>query len=255
MLDKEIVRLKVTGDFACFTRPDLKVERMSYPCMTPSAARGILEAILWKKEFQWFIRRIIVLEPIKFCSIKRNEIAELQNPKGNPIDITDIDNRVQRNSIVLKDVGYIIEASVYVDDALIDKTKSSENPITVMKYREMFKRRVDKGQCWHQPCLGTREFAADFSKPSEEDKPKERIDYPIGSMFYDMLYDEEGNVTPLFFYNVAIKNNILACPEDKAVKMLSSSHLPPQKNDFYYNQVVCEHYQKEEAEFKEEAEL
>jgi CRISPR-associated protein Cas5d len=75
MLDKEIVRLKVTGDFACFTRPDLKVERMSYPCMTPSAARGILEAILWKKEFQWFIKKIIVLNPIKFASIKRNEIS------------------------------------------------------------------------------------------------------------------------------------------------------------------------------------
>ena len=247
MLDKEIVRLKVTGDFACFTRPDLKVERMSYPCMTPSAARGILEAILWKKEFQWYIRRIIVLEPIEFCSIKRNEITKLQNPKSNPIDITDIDNRVQRNSIVLKDVGYIIEASVFVDDTLIDDTKNSNNPITVMKYRKMFKRRVDKGQCWHQPCLGTREFAADFSEPTEEDKPKERIDYPIGSMLYDMLYDDEGKVTPLFFYNVAIKNNILECPEDKANKMLSSSHLIPPKNSDY-NRVIYEHYQKEEAE-------
>ena len=119
MLDKEIVRLKVTGDFACFTRPDLKVERMSYPCMTPSAARGILEAILWKPEFQWFIRKIIVLNPIKFASIKRNEISKKQNPKGEPIDITDIKNRAQRNSIVLKDVGYIIEASVFVDEKLI----------------------------------------------------------------------------------------------------------------------------------------
>lgn len=93
MLDKEIVRLKVTGDFACFTRPDLKVERMSYPCMTPSAARGILEAILWKPEFQWIVRKIIVLNPIKFASIKRNEISKKQNPKGQPIDITDIKNR------------------------------------------------------------------------------------------------------------------------------------------------------------------
>lgn len=76
MLDKEIIRLKVTGEFACFTRPDLKVERMSYPCMTPSAARGILEAILWKPEFQWYIRRIIVLSPIKFASIMRNEIKK-----------------------------------------------------------------------------------------------------------------------------------------------------------------------------------
>ena len=165
MLDKEIVRLKVTGDFACFTRPDLKVERMSYPCMTPSAARGILEAILWKPEFQWFIRRIIILRRIQFTLIKRNEISKKQNQKGGPIEITE--NRVQRNSIVLKDVGYIIEASVNVDEALIEKTKNSDHPITVKKYRTMFERRVKNGQCWHQPCLGTREFAADFSMPTE----------------------------------------------------------------------------------------
>ena len=252
MLDKEIIRLKVTGDFACFTRPDLKVERMSYPCMTPSAARGILEAILWKREFQWFIRRIIVLKPIKFCSIKRNEINEKQKLRGGPIDITDIDNRTQRNSIVLKDVAYIIEASVYVADSLIDETRNSNNPLTVMKYREMFKRRVDKGQYWHQPCLGTREFAADFSTPKDDDKPKEFITYPIGSMFYDMFYDDEGKVTPLFFYDVAIVNSILECPEDKARIMLKSTHIPPlQRAD--YNRVVYEHYQKEEEELKEEA--
>ena len=249
MLDKEIIRLKVTGDFACFTRPDLKVERMSYPCMTPSAARGILEAILWKKEFQWFIRRIIVLNPIKFASIKRNEISKRQNPTGTPIDITNTSNRAQRNSIVLKDVAYIIEASIYIDDALVEKTKECCNPLTVMKYRTMFERRVKKGQCWHQPCLGTREFAADFSTPDEYDKPLD-ITYPIGSMLYDMLYDEKGKITPEFFYDVAIVNGVLKCPEEKATKMLSSSHILP-KTEEYYNRVVYEHYKKEE----EEAEL
>jgi len=244
MLDKEIVRLKVTGDFACFTRPDLKVERMSYPCMTPSAARGILEAILWKPEFQWFVRKIIVLNPIKFASIKRNEISKKQNPKGQPIEITE--NRVQRNSIVLKDVGYIIEASVFVDEKLIESTKGNEHPITVKKYRTMFERRVKKGQCWHQPCLGTREFAADFSIPNEQDQPLD-ITYPIGSMFYDMVYDEKGKVTPLFFYDVAIINGILECPEEMATKVLSSSHIQPKQSD-EYNRVVYEHYQKEEAE-------
>lgn len=244
MLDKEIVRLKVTGDFACFTRPDLKVERMSYPCMTPSAARGVLESILWKKEFQWFIRRIIVLNPIKFASIKRNEISKRQNPKGLPIEITE--NRVQRNSIVLKDVAYIIEASVYVDESLIKKSKGSNNPLTVMKYRTMFERRVRKGQCWHQPCLGTREFAADFSVPSDLDKPLD-ITYPIGSMFYDMYYDEKGKAIPEFFYDVAIVNGILECPEDKATKILSSSHILP-KADEDYNCVVYKHYREEEAE-------
>lgn len=243
MLDKEIIRLKVTGEFACFTRPDLKVERMSYPCMTPSAARGILEAILWKPEFQWYVRRIIVLNPIKFASIKRNEISKKQNPKGEPIEIAE--NRVQRNSIVLKDVGYIIEASVFVDEDLINKTKGNGHPVTVKKYREMFERRVKKGQCWHQPCLGTREFAADFSIPEEQDVPQD-ITYPIGSMLYDMYYDQKGNATPLFFYDVAIKNGILDCPEDKATQMLSSSHIQPKQSD-EYNRAVYEHYKEEEA--------
>lgn len=244
MLDKEIVRVKITGDFACFTRPDLKVERMSYPCMTPSAARGILEAILWKPEFQWFIRRIIVLKPIKFTSLKRNEIKKKQGAK--PIDITNMDNRVQRNSIVLTDVGYIIEASVYVDETLIGKSKGSNNPLSVKKYREMFERRVKKGQCWHQPCLGTREFAADFSMPNDNDIPLD-ITYPIGSMLYDMYYDDRGNASPVFFYDVAIVNGILECSEDKATKMLSSSHIQPKQSD-EYNRVVYEHYKEEEAE-------
>lgn len=252
MLDKETIRLKVTGDFACFTRPDLKVERMSYPCMTPSAARGVLEAILWKKEFQWVIKRIIVLEPIKFASIKRNEITKKQNYKSGPIDITKInnqgkpENRVQRNSIVLKDVGYIIEASIYVDEDVIRKTKDSGHPITVKKYREMFVRRVKHGQCWHQPCLGTREFAADFSIPDEKDVPI-MATYPVGSMLYDMYYDDKGNVTPLFFYDVAIVDGVLECPEDKAMKMLSSSHIQPKQSD-EYNRVVYEHYKNEEIE-------
>lgn len=247
MLDKEIVRLKVTGDFACFTRPDLKVERMTYPCMTPSAARGILEAILWRPEFQWVIRRIIVLNTIKFASIKRNEITKRQGRRSGPIEIES--NRVQRSSIVLKDVAYIIEASVFVKDELIEKTKTSK-PITVKKYREMFERRVSKGQCWHQPCLGTREFAADFSIPKEEDKPHpdvSNIRYPIGSMFYDMLYDEKGKVTPVFFYDAEIANGVLECPEECAKKILSSSHIQPKLSD-KYNRAVYEHYKIEEAE-------
>lgn len=244
MLDKEIVRVKVTGDFACFTRPDLKVERMSYPCMTPSAARGILEAILWKPEFQWFIRRIIVLKPIKFTSVKRNEIKKKQGT--TPIDITNTDNRVQRNSIVLKDVAYIIEASVFVDETIIENTKNSEHPISVMKYRTMFERRVKKGQCWHQPCFGNREFAADFSIPSEHDKPLE-ITYPIGSMLYDMYYDDKGKANPEFFYDVAVVNGVLECPEEKAYKMLSSSHIQPKSSE-EYNRVVYEHYKEEETE-------
>lgn len=243
MLDKETIRLKVTGDFACFTRPDLKVERMSYPCMTPSAARGILEAILWKPEFQWVIKRILVLNPIKFISIKRNEISKKGSRGLEYIEIEK--NRVQRNSIVLKDVSYIIEASVYVDEELIRSTKDSKHPVTVKKYRTMFERRVQKGQCWHQPCLGTREFAADFSVPTENDTPLE-LTYPIGSMLYDIYYDKTGKASPLFFYDVAIVNGVLECPEEKAMKMLSSTHLQPKQSD-EYNRVVYDHYKEEEV--------
>lgn len=243
MLDKEIVRLKVTGDFACFTRPDLKVERMSYPCMTPSAARGILEAILWKPEFQWVVRRILVLKSIQFTSIKRNEISKKGSRGMEYIEIEK--KRVQRNSIVLKDVAYIIEASVFVDEERIKKSKDTANPLTVKKYRTMFERRVSNGQCWHQPCLGTREFAADFSVPTEDDVPL-GITYPIGSMLYDMYYDQKGKATPLFFYDVAIVNGVLECPEETAMKMLSSTHLQPKQSD-EYNRVVYEHYKEEEA--------
>jgi len=251
MLDKEIVRLKVTGNFACFTRPDLKVERMSYPCMTPSAARGILEAILWKPEFKWYVRRIIVLNDIEFTSIKRNEIKQKQIPKDQPIVIDAVDNRgkpifrTQRNSVVLKNVGYIIEASVFVDDDKIDKTKDTDKPITVMKYRKMFERRVDNGQCWRQPHFGTREFVADFSRPKEVDKPLD-ITYPIGSMLYDMYYDKKGKPIPLYFYEVAVQHGVLECPEECANKMLSSSHFQPKLSDDY-NQMVYEHYKKEET--------
>jgi len=211
MLDNEILRVKVSGEFACFTRPDLKVERMTYPCMTPSAARGVLDSILWKPEFQWWIHRILVLKPIKFASIRRNEI----NSKQGKTPIIIEDKRSQRNSIVLKEVEYIIEASVY------QKEYDEKNP--PKKYAEMFKRRVRKGQCWRRPYLGTREFAAEFFEPDGTEKPiNETI--PIGSMLFDIFYDEKGNPSPVFFYDVAIVNGILECPREENEKMMQSAH-------------------------------
>jgi len=146
---------------------------------------------------------------------------------------------------VLKDVAYIIEASVFVDEERIKQSKDTANPLTVKKYRTMFERRVSNGQCWHQPCLGTREFAADFSVPTEDDIPLE-LTYPIGSMLYDMYYDKTGKASPLFFYDVAIVNGVLECPKEKAMKMLSSTHLQPKQSD-EYNRVVYDHYKEEEA--------
>lgn len=110
MIDTNIVKLRVKGDYACFTQPALKVERMTYPCMTPSAARGVLECILWKPEFQWMVKSIKILKPITFSSFKRNEVKKIQDSK--PIDISDLENRAQRSSVVLRDVEYIIEATI-----------------------------------------------------------------------------------------------------------------------------------------------
>ena len=222
MLDKEIVRVKATGEFACFTRPDLKVERMSYPCMTPSAARGVLDSILWKPEFQWYVRKILILKPVKFFSVKRNEINSKQS--RIPIVIDELDKRgkpkyrTQRNSIVLKDTAYIIEASVYQKE--LDKKNLPK------KYVEIFRRRVRKGQCWRRPYLGTREFSAEFFEPDGKEKPI-RDTFPIGSMLFDIFYDENGKPAPLFFYDVSVKEGILNCEVPENDRLRNSTHFRP----------------------------
>jgi CRISPR-associated protein Cas5d len=159
------VRLRVWGDHACFTRPEMKVERVSYDVMTPSAARGILEAIHWKPAIRWVIDRIHVLKPIRFQSIRRNEVGS-KAPTGKiktamnrgsleGLHLLVDEDRQQRASTVLTDVSYVIEA--HFD--LIKKADSDENE---GKHLDIFNRRAARGQCFHQPCLGTREFAAKF---------------------------------------------------------------------------------------------
>lgn len=228
MLDDRVVRVKVTGDYACFTRPDLKVERMTYPCMTPSAARGILDAILWKPEFQWYVRRIIVLNPVRFMTIKRNEIKFKQST--SPIVVDEVldsgkpKNRVQRNSVILRDVAYIIEASIFMNNAT-DK-KMYEKYIGMTEKKEgMFPRRVRKGQCWRRPYLGTREFAAEFMSPNECDQPLQET-IPIGSMLFDIFYDDKGKPQPLFFEAV-IRDGVLNCEVPENDQVMRSSHLRP----------------------------
>ena len=229
MLDSRIVRVKVTGDFACFTRPDLKVERMTYPCMTPSAARGILDSILWKPEFQWYVRRIIVLNPIRFATIKRNEINIKQGK--NPIVVDEVNAsgkpkyRAQRNSVVLRDVAYIIEASIYQKQ--IFSNNRPEKYIGAEAGKEgMFPRRVKKGQCWRRPYLGVREFSAEFMEANGTEQPiKETI--PIGSMLFDIFYNEKGMPEPLFFHDVAIRDGVLNCEVPENDKMMESSHFQP----------------------------
>lgn len=160
------VKLLVWGSYACFTRPEMKVERVSYDVITPSAARGILEAIHWKPAIRWVVDRIRVLKPIRFESIRRNEVGQ-KIPASNAAQamrarsIKDLrlfieDDRQQRAATVLRDVAYVIEAH-------FERTCNAGPDDTEGKHLEMFNRRAVQGQCFHQPCLGTREFTAAFA--------------------------------------------------------------------------------------------
>ncbi len=151
--------LKVWGDNACFTRPEMKVERVSYDVMTPSAARGFLEAILWKPAIAWHVERIDVLNPILWESVRRNEVGALMAPRSDGIFIED--QRQQRAGLFLRNVAYIIHAHF----AMTEKAGADDN---IIKFQEMFARRVQKGQCFNRPYLGCREFSAHFELLSEE---------------------------------------------------------------------------------------
>jgi CRISPR-associated protein Cas5d len=205
--------------------------------MTPSAARGVLDCILWKPEFIWHVQRIIVLNSVKFASVKRNEINSKQGK--SPIVIEE--HRAQRNSIILKDVAYIIEALVY------QNKPDTKNP--PKKYVEMFNRRIRKGQCWRRPFLGTREFAAEFALPDGTEKPiQEPI--PIGNMFLDMWYDPNGVPSPKFMYEVAVENGVLECSKDYE-QILTSNHNQGTIAE-YPRQLIHEFNLAEETAAKEE---
>lgn len=198
------IRLHVSGDFACFTRPEMKVERVSYDVITPSAARGILEAIYWKPQIRWVIERIHVLKPIRFTNIRRNEVgmkasapsnAAMHGERVSPPGILIEDERQQRASTLLRDVAYVIEAGFVVLDCRLEK----DGPLVPAndcagKHLEMFSRRARSGQCFHQPCLGTREFPARFAliepgdplPPSE--LPPDQRNRTLGWMLHDIAY-------------------------------------------------------------------
>jgi CRISPR-associated protein Cas5d len=164
---------------ALFTRPEFGAERVSYPVMTPSAARGVLEAIFWKPEFTWKVCEIQVLNPIRHFSILRNELNSWQSAsaaKSQDYHYFADDDRAQRHSLCLRDVAYIIVA---------DMVLKSHADAPVAKYRAQFRRRVAKGQCHHQPYLGTREFSAFFAEPDGTETPIDHSD-ELGLMLWDM---------------------------------------------------------------------
>lgn len=203
--DKEYC-LEVWGDFACFTRPELKVERVSYDVITPSAARAIFEAVFWKPAIHWQVTRIEILNPIRWFNIKRNEVGKTMSPSSSGIVIED--SRQQRSSMVLRDVRYRIFARqeyIPVRNRQADEQRlwaKDENP---GKYNAMFERRASKGQCFNQPYLGCREFSCGF-RLVEPSVHGEGIDETrdLGLMLYDMDFqpgDQYGErpATALFF--------------------------------------------------------
>jgi len=186
---------RVWGDFACFTRPEMKVERVSYPVPTPSAARGILEAIFWRPQFKWRIQQIRVLNPIRYVSILRNEVnakasyRSASNWEGQEGHFFAPQNRAQRHTLALREVDYVIRARIELQPGVDDHPA---------KYRDQFRRRVRDGRCFSRPYLGCREFAARFAEPSGHEQPIHRSD-DIGRMLYDLDYRDDGRGVPYFF--------------------------------------------------------
>jgi CRISPR-associated protein Cas5d len=225
---KSPIRLKIWGDYACFTRPEMKVERVSYDVITPSAARGILEAIYWKPQIRWVIERLHVLKQIRFTNMRRNEVAHkasaanarkaMNGTLDRPLGLVIEDDRQQRAATILRDVAYIIEARFeLVDDS---------DPVA--KHYNMFKRRAEKGQYFHHPYLGTREFPCDFewidgpipeselSGESDLGFMLHDIDFsPAGGKEFDTIDSHSGAklcAIPRFF-RPTMKNGIIDVPE------------------------------------------
>ncbi len=223
--DKEFC-LEVWGPMACFTRPELKVERVSYDVITPSAARAIFEAIFWKPAIHWQVTKIEVLNPIKWTSVRRNEVGAVASK--NPIFIEE--KRQQKNTLLLQDVRYRIWAKLEFiprrkrkneDPNMFDSEEhQDENP---GKYNAMFERRASKGQCFNQPYLGTREFSASFRLVNPV---TDVLDEPIaesrdlGIMLYDMDFESDPKNPPAMFYRARMENGIIIVPPKVSEEIL-----------------------------------
>lgn len=207
--------LEVTGDFACFTRPEMKVERVSYDVITPSAARAVFEAVLWKPAIRWRIRKIEVLKPIRWISLRRNEVGAVvpvgsvksaMNKGTGDLALYIEDERQQRAGLFLRDVAYRLHA-----DLEVLPMAGANNPPA--KFREMFERRAGKGQCVNQPYLGCREFACDFrlvggdqaAVPIDESRD-------LGWMLHDMDFANLADPKPRFF-RAELKSGVLVVPD------------------------------------------
>jgi len=210
MSGSTLLEVKVWGELACFTRPEMKVERVSYPVMTPSAARGVLEAIFWKPEFTWIVHEIWVLREIRYASVLRNEISTRQSfqaARGWEASGTGgydaPDDRTQRHTLALRDVEYVIRADMRLRADVTDD---------VAKFRDQFRRRARRGQCYSMPYLGCREFSACFGPLDGTERPLALSDQ-LGSMLHDLEYDAGGRGTgrPRFF-EARLEGGVLRVP-------------------------------------------
>lgn len=207
--------LDISGEFGCFTRPEMKVERVSYDIITPSAARAIFEAIFWKPAIQWRITRIDVLNPIRWVSLRRNEVSgvipsgavkQAMNAGKGMLKMYIEDERQQRAGLLLRDVRYRIYA-----DLMFDPSKDRESQYA--KYTAIFERRVKNGQCFNQPYLGCREFSCNFRLVTDvsQEPPPIKETHSLGWMLYDMDYNNAKSPTPRFF-NAQINTGVIEVP-------------------------------------------
>lgn len=227
------IHLRTWGDLACFTRPEMKVERVSYPVITPSAARGLLEAILYKPQFRWSVRRIAVKRPIAFLAFRRNEVKSRLSPRSPEPLLADQD-RTQRNTLALRDVEYIIEASLHLTPLAGYKRHKPEDAEdrgddTPVKYLAMFQRRAEKGQCFMQPCFGCREFPAHFELADESAMQVPAGTNPnsdLGLILYDVfdldVMHEPGKIAKtqprITFFPARLHDGVMSVPTWAEVK-------------------------------------
>ena len=196
-----MIQLEVWGAYALFSRPELKVERVSYDVPTPSAARGIVESVYYHPGLRWYIDRIHVLNPIRFVSIRRNEVTDKISGRnvrqvaqggGQPLYLVTSQKIVQRSSLLLQDVHYVIEAHF----EMTDKAAPSDNP---GKFQDIVIRRMERGQCFHTPYFGCREFPVSFRRWPGGPIPTIDETRDLGLMLYDFDYSDPAAITPTYF--------------------------------------------------------
>lgn len=208
------ISVEVWGEYALFSRPELKTERVSYDVMTPSAARGLLDAIMWHPGLKWVVDSIHVCAPIRFTNIRRNEVkdtisarkAQSVMEKGGELYLATPESIQQRAAMVLRDVHYVVDAHF----EMTQRASPTDNP---GKFQEMMRRRVEKGQFYHQPCFGVREFPAHFKPCTQLPPCPEELkgEKDLGWMLLDMDYSDPKNITPHFF-RATLRDGVLEVP-------------------------------------------